>query len=314
MKKNDKKLNLVQTICTITVIIVFAFIGYYFEGNGEENLENNVETLSLIDENVSINNENLKIHYVDVGQGDSIIIEQNGHYMLIDAGPNSCKENLLSYINSLNIKKFDYVIGTHAHEDHIGSMDAVINSYEVDKVLFSKHTTTTKTFENFANAVKNKGLKLYAPSVNEEFEFQDSKFIVLAPNSSYYSDLNNYSIVIKFIYKDTSYLFTGDAETLSEQEMLDKNLDVEADVLKVGHHGSKSSTSKKFLDAVNPKYAIISCGVDNDYGHPKSVIMNRLKKANVIVYRTDESSTIVLTSDGKNITFDKEPGSYNGNN
>lgn len=232
--------------------------------------------------------------------------------MLIDAGTNICEKELTSYIDSLNITKFDYIIATHAHEDHIGSMDAVIKKYDVEKILFSKHTTTTKTFENFAIAVKDKGLKLYAPTVNEEFIFQDSKFIVLAPNSSKYDDINNYSIVIKLIYNDTSYLFTGDAESLSEKEMLENNLDLSADVLKIGHHGSKSSTSQDFLNAVNPKYAVISVGKDNDYGHPKASVMNRLKKSNISVYRTDELGTITLTSDGKNILFDKEPGTYNG--
>lgn len=310
--KNKEKNKIIKSVCTFVIIVLFSIIGYYVEENIINDSE--IETLSLIDEaKITSNDKNLKIHFVDVGQGDSIIIEQNGHFMLIDAGDNECEDSLKTYINSLNVKKFDYVIGTHAHEDHIGSMDAVLENYAVDKILFSKHTTNTKTFENFVNAVKNAGCQLYSPSVNEEFTFQDSKFVVLAPNASSYKDLNNYSIVIKFIYKDTSYLFTGDAESLSEQEILNNNLDVSADVLKVGHHGSKSSSSKKFLDAVNPKYAIISCGKNNDYGHPKSVIMNRLKKANIVVYRTDESGSIILTSDGKNISFDKEPGSYNGN-
>lgn len=248
---------------------------------------------------------------IDVGQGDSAIIEQNGHYMLIDAGTNACEQDLISYIDSLGITKFDYIIATHAHEDHIGSMDAVVNKYNVDKILFAKHTTTTKTFENFVTAVNNKGLKLYAPSVNEEFAFQDTKFIALAPNSSKYEEINNYSIVIKVIYGDKSFLFAGDAEELSEEEMLDKNLDLSADVLKVGHHGSKSSTSQKFLNAVNPKYAVISAGMDNDYGHPTQTVMDRLKNKNIAVYRTDESGTIILTSDGKNISFNKDAGSYN---
>ena len=242
---------------------------------------------------------------IDVGQGDSTIIEQNGHYMLIDAGTNECEKDLVSYIDSLGITKFDYIIATHAHEDHIGSMDAVINKYDVDKILFAKHTTTTKTFENFVMAVKNKGLKLYAPSVNEEFIFQDLKFVVLSPNSSEYEELNNYSIVTKVIYGNTSYLFTGDAEKLVEDEMLNQNLDLSADVLKVGHHGSNSSTSQNFFNAVNPKYAVISVGKDNDYGHPKKTVINRLKTKNVAVYRTDESGTIVLESDGINISFNK---------
>ena len=312
-RKNN---NFIHIALAVILITIFSVVGYELNIKIEKNynlntqVNNNVE--NVINTNIVENSSNLKIHYIDVGQGDSAIIEQNGHYMLIDAGTNECEQDLIAYIDSLGITKFDYIIATHAHEDHIGSMDTVINKYDVDKILFAKHTTTTKTFENFVMAVKNKGLQLYAPSVGEEFVFENSKFIVLAPNSQNYEELNDYSIVIKVKYGDTSYLFTGDAEKLSEDEMLNNNLDLSADVLKVGHHGSKSSTTQKFLNAVNPKYSVISVGKDNDYGHPTQIVMNRLKNKNIDVYRTDESGTIVLTSDGKNISFNKDVGSYIG--
>ena len=322
MKKKEKA-NLIKFAALLVVIVIFSFMGYEIKitSNGNVNIEskNDVESQALKEvnsensnTNIESKNENLKIHYVDVGQGDSAIIEKNGHFMLIDAGPKECENSLIEYIDSLQIEKFDYVIATHAHEDHIGSMSKVIDKYDIGKVLFAKHTTTTTTFKNFVTSVKNKGLKLYAPNVGEEFSFEDTSFTVLGPVSSSYDDLNNYSIVIKLKYGSTSYLFTGDAESLSEKEILNKGLDVSADVLKVGHHGSNSSTSKSFLDAVNPKYAIISCGKNNDYGHPKKKIMDRIKNKNIKVYRTDESGTITLTSDGKNISFDKEEGTYNG--
>lgn len=314
--KNRNKINIMQLGFSLVLILVFAILGYDLNGKIDSRIPNDVNINTIYGTNDNVNNKNsgndLKIHYIDVGQGDATIIEQNGHYMLIDAGTNDCENDLITYIDNLNITKIDYVIATHAHEDHIGSMDTVISKYEVGKILFPKHTTTTKTFENFVKAVKNKNLKLYAPSVNEEFVFEDSKFIVLAPNKDNYEEINNYSIVIKFIYKDTSYLFTGDAETLSEQEMLNNNLDISADVLKVGHHGSNSSTSQNFLNEVKPKYAVISVAKYNDYNHPKKTVMNRLKNNNIKVYRTDESGTIVLTSDGKTIAFDKKVGSYNG--
>lgn len=300
--------KIVQLVCIIVFAIILSVAGYLYNF---EFYYNNNEILRLKNENDS-NENNLKIHYVDVSQGDSIIVEKNNHYMLIDAGTNEYEKDLIKYIDNLGITKFDYIIGTHAHEDHIGSMDAVINKYDVDKVLFSKHTTNTKTFEDFVLAVKNKGLKLYAPGVGEEFSFQDTNFKVLAPNSTTYKDLNNYSIVLKLTYKDRSFLFTGDAESLSEFEMLNKNMDLSADVLKIGHHGSSSSTSKKFLDAVNPKYAVILLGKNNDYNHPKQSIMNRLKNKNVKVYRTDEQGSIVATCDGNSISFNVEPGSYDG--
>lgn len=301
----EKNKNIIRIILGVILVLAFAVFGYdlnyKIEEVSVENTSSNIENIEY--SSLKEDQNNIKIHYIDVGQGDSAIIEQNGHYMLIDAGTNACENDLITYIDSLNITKFDYIIATHAHEDHIGSMDAVINKYDVDKVLFSKHTTTTKTFENFVNAVKNKGIKLYSPKVNEEFSFQNSSFVVLAPNSSKYEEINNYSIVIKLTYGDTSYLFTGDAETLSEEEILNNNIDLSADVLKVGHHGSTSSTSRNFLNAVNPKYAIISVAKENDYGHPKQEIISRLKNRGIEVYRTDKIGTIVLVSDGKSIVF-----------
>ena len=194
-------------------------------------------------------------------------------------------------------------------------MDKVIQEFGVKKILFAKHTTTTRTFENFVTAVKNKNLQLYAPYVNETFNFEDASFTVLAPNYTKYEDINNYSIVIKFQYKNNSILFTGDAETLSENEMLNNaDLDLKADVIKIGHHGSSTSSSIKFLNAVNPKYAVISLGKDNSYGHPHKSTMLRLKALNIPVYRTDEASTIIMESDGDNIKFNKEKGSYTYNN
>lgn len=308
--KRRKKNNYIQIFFCILIIMIFAIFGYDLnnkiekKSHAQENTESQIN--SSFNTTIKESNNNLRIHYVDVGQGDSIIVEQNGHYMLIDAGTNACENDLISYIDSLNITKFDYIIATHAHEDHIGSMDAVINKYDVEKVLFSKHTTTTKTFENFVIAVKNRGLQLYAPNVNDEFIFQNSRFIVLAPNSQKYDDINNYSIVIKLVYGKTSYLFTGDSEELSESEMLNNNLDLSADVLKIAHHGSKSSTSQQFLNRVSPKYAIISVGKDNNYGHPTQNIINRLISNNIDIYRTDELGTIILTSDGKNISFNSK--------
>ncbi|MGN0144779.1 MAG: ComEC/Rec2 family competence protein [Clostridium sp.] len=249
----------------------------------------------------------LKVHFIDVGQADSILIQQGNENMLIDAGNNDDEETLKNYLNKLGIKKFTYVVGTHAHEDHIGSLDYIINSYEIGRVYFPKISAATKTFENVVKAVKNKDMKFTVPSVGDTFNIGDAKCTVLAPNSSKYEDANNYSIVIKLEYKNTSFIFTGDAEDVSEKEMLDKGLDLRADVLKAGHHGSSSSSTNEFLDAVNPKYAVISVGKDNDYGHPNKETLDKLNARKIKVYRTDESGTIIAESDGDNIVFSAEP-------
>lgn len=321
MKRTKTSVKYFEIIIGIIFIVVATLFGYFFMENGGIGIEespylssanNNLESQDQNQTQFNDNENVLKVHFVDVGQGDSEIVELNGHYMLIDAGPNSSEDSLLEYINKLGIKKFDYVIGTHAHEDHIGGMDKIVKNYDIDKFLFPKQTATTKTFESFVTELNKKNLKLYAPSVGETFEFGDAKFTVFAPNSLEYDSANNYSIVIKLEYKNNSVLFTGDAEKLSENEMLEnKSINLKSDVIKIGHHGSSTSSSLKFLNEVNPKYAVISLGKDNDYGHPHKSTILRLKSLNIPVYRTDEVSTIVMESDGNNIKFDKEKCSYN---
>lgn len=258
-------------------------------------------------------NGNLKVHFIDVGQADSILITENGHNMLIDAGNNADANLVVNYLKSQGVSKLDYVIGTHPHEDHIGGLDVAINSFNIDKVYMPKKTTTTETYKDVINAIKNKNLKVTVPTPGTSFKLGDASCQILAPNGSDYEDANNYSIVIKITYGNNSFLLTGDAEDISEKEMLDKGYGLKADVLKVGHHGSRSSTTEAFLNKVNPKYAVISLGKGNDYGHPHKSTMDRLKSKNIPVYRTDESGTIVATSNGKTISFSAKAGSYTYN-
>ncbi|MCM1991983.1 MBL fold metallo-hydrolase [Oceanirhabdus seepicola] len=253
----------------------------------------------------------LKVHYIDVGQADAILIEQEGKYMLIDAGNNDDKEILLSYLKSNGVKRLEYVIGTHPHEDHIGSLDAVIEKFEIGKVLMPKVTHTTKTFKDVVSETKKKGLKFTTPKIGDTFELGEGKFTVLAPNSSEYKDLNEYSIVIRFEYGNRSFMFTGDAEAHSEKEIINNGLELRSDVLKAGHHGSRSSSSNEFLKKVKPKYAIISCGKDNDYGHPHKEIIERYNKLGIKMLRTDKLGTIVCLSDGESIEFVSKDGIIN---
>jgi len=231
------------------------------------------------------------------------LIQSDEATMLIDGGNNADAEAVVDYIKSQNIKKLDYVIGTHPHEDHIGGLDAVIESFDIGAVYMPKAMSTTKTFEDVLKAISNKGLKVNTPIPGTNINLGSAVFTILAPNSERYESTNNYSIVIKLTNGKNSFLFTGDAESISEKEMLAKGFDLYAEVLKVGHHGSTTSTTKEFLDMVNPRYAIISVGKDNQYGHPHKEILDRLRKKNIIVYRTDESGTIIASSDGESITF-----------
>ncbi|WP_252244524.1 MULTISPECIES: ComEC/Rec2 family competence protein [unclassified Clostridium] len=244
---------------------------------------------------------NMQIHYIDVGQGDSELIQVDGKNILIDAGNNDSMA--YNYLKKLGIKKLDYVMATHPHSDHIGGMSEVINNFEIGEFYAPKINHTTKTFENMVKALQSKGIKLTAPTVGDTLNVGNATLQFLAPNSSKYEDMNNYSIACKLKYGNTSYVFMGDAESLSEGEILAKQLDISAEVLKLGHHGSHSSTSQVFLDKVNPKYAIVSCGKENDYGHPHKETIDKLNSKNIEILRTDVSGTIVSTSDGNNISF-----------
>jgi competence protein ComEC len=254
----------------------------------------------------------LKVHFIDVGQADSILVQQGDKFMLVDAGNNGDSKTVKDYLSSQGVKELQYFIGTHKDEDHIGSADSVIDSFKVGKVYFPRQTATTETFKDFVSAVKNKGLSLNVPKVGEQFKLGEALVTVIAPKGSSYEDSNNYSIVIKVTYGSTAFLLTGDAEIQSEKEMIASGVDLSATVLKVGHHGSKTSTSQEFLDKVNPKFAVVSAGKDNKYGHPAQTVMDRLKSKGVSVFRTDEQGTIVAASNGKEVNFNKKPGSYKG--
>lgn len=261
--------------------------------------------------NIKNNTGEVNIHYIDVGQADSELIQIGNKNILIDAGNN---DNMAyDYLKKIGISKLDYVIATHPHADHIGGMANVIKNFQVDNFYSPKVTSTTKTFENMVNELKNKNLKMKVPNVGETIDIGEAQLIFLAPNSEKYEDLNNYSIVCKLVYGNTSFLFTGDAEDVSEGEILKNKTDVHADVLKVGHHGSHSSTTTEFLNKVNPTYAIISCGKDNDYGHPHKETLDKLNEKNIKIIRTDLNGTIIASSDGKNISFNVNTESQEAN-
>lgn len=257
--------------------------------------------------------KNLVVHYIDVGQADSIFIElPNSQTMLIDAGNEENGSQVVNYIKALGYSKITYLIATHPHADHIGGMAYVVNNINVGSVYMPKATTTTQTYADLLTAISNKGLSVSTAKAGITlFDADNLKVVMLAPNNDQYDDLNNYSAVIKITYKSNSFLFMGDAEELSENEMKLSDDILEADVLKVGHHGSASSTGFVFLTMVRPKYAVISVGADNDYGHPSQETLDLLSSFGIKTYRTDKDGTIVFTSDGTNISVNK-PSSSNG--
>jgi len=254
---------------------------------------------------------NLRVHYIDVGQADSILIQQGNQNMLIDAGNNEDDKLVVAYLKKQGVKKIDVLIGTHTDEDHIGGLDTVIKTFSIGKIYMPKITTTTKTYQDVVLAIKSKKMKVTVPKVGETFRIGTSQCVLLSPNGTKYNAPNDYSIVTKVKYGNNSFLFMGDAEKISENQILAKKLDIKADVIKIGHHGSNTSTSSAFLSKVNPKYALITCGKGNAYAHPQQAVMTLLKSKKIPVYRTDQVGTIVATSNGKTISFDKKVGNYN---
>ena len=254
---------------------------------------------------INTNNDLLKVHYLDVGQGDSIFIElPNNETMLIDAAESYQSENIINYLKNLNYQKIDYVIGTHPHTDHIGGLKDIINTFEIGKIYMPKVVSTTKTYESLLMAIKNKNLKINTAKAGTSIIDTDAlKINILAPNNSTYTELNNYSAVTKITYGTTKFLFMGDAEKLSENEIKEN---VTADVIKIGHHGSNTSSSIDFIKKVNAKYGIISVGLNNKYNLPKEETITNWEKSGTKIYLTSINGTIRASSDGTNIKIESE--------
>ena len=287
-----------QWLVILIVFIIFAVLkisdGDVFAPSDKGITPNGTQPAEIAD-------ADLAVFFIDVGQADSVLVKAKDQAMLIDAGNNGDSELVVEFIKALGIDTLDYVIATHPHEDHIGGMDAVIDEFDIKKIIMPKVEHSTRTFEDMIDAIMRKGLKVTSPVPGTKYPMGDGEFIILAPNSSNYDDVNDYSVVIKFQYKDTAFLFTGDAGFESEHEMIEKGYELKADLLKVGHHGSKYSTSEKFLNAVQPRLAVISVSKDNEYGHPAPETIARLRQAGIEIYRTDEVGTIIATSDGERI-------------
>lgn len=247
----------------------------------------------------------LSITFFDVGQADSTLIQfPNGKTALVDGGNREDADFLVKSISELGIEKLDYLIATHPHEDHIGGLPKIIERFEIGEVYMPDATATTRIFETLLNTISEKGLEINAVQGKVDILSEDGlKFYTLAPNSESYESLNDYSVVSKVVYGDFSAIITGDSQKTSEREMIESGEDLSATLLKVSHHGSTTSNTDDFLEAVNPEYGIISVGADNSYGHPHKEILERLEEHQIEVMRTDELGTIKVVSDGSGVKF-----------
>lgn len=253
--------------------------------------------------------DEMKVHFIDVDQGDSTFIElPNGEAMLIDAGETDQADKVVTYIYTQGYDTIDYVVATHAHSDHIGGLPVVLDSFNIGNFYMTSAVATTSIYENMLNAVDESGAAVHDVMAGDVIYNEANLLIeVVAPKEIDYDEQNNNSVVIKLTYGDDKFLFTGDAEK-SEEDGIWTN--IKCDVLKVGHHGSDSSSSSNFLKKVEPSYAVISCGLHNSYGHPTDDVLKRLDDRNIDVYRTDLQGTIVFTSNGSNISVNVNPSEY----
>ncbi len=270
------------------------------------------ETEEPVSENVSGSAE-AQVYFIDVGQGDSELIRLKDSEIdiLIDAGTRSTKQELADYLKELGVDDIDILIGTHPHEDHIGGMAKIIEEFPIGTLYLpetsDEMTPTTKTYESLLDAAENKNVTVRTAAAGDVLLEQDNtSFKVLSPSHTDYDNLNDYSIVTRLKVGDTAFLFQGDAETPVEEEILDSGADVSCDVIKLGHHGSSTSSSRAYLEAANPSAAVISCGVGNEYGHPHRETMDLLEKLSITPYRTDTQKTLLAETDGKTIVWQTE--------
>jgi len=252
--------------------------------------------------NMPVHTDGLAVHFIDVGQADCALLLCGNEAMLIDGGNVADSDLIYAYLQKYNVNHLKYIVNTHAHEDHVGGLAGALNEATIDYAFAPVAEYDTKAFRDYVKYVQAQNKQITIPSPGDKLTLGEAEVTVLAPLEDY-EDTNNTSIVMRVVYGETSFLFTGDAEVLSEQAMLNSGRNLQSTVLKVGHHGSSTSTSDDFLRIVNPEYAVISCETGNTYGHPHQETMVKLHEAGIAVYRTDLQGTIIAQSDGKTVTF-----------
>lgn len=281
---------------TLFILSIIFFVSFFLLGYTSKN--------SI---NTKLKDSETRIHFINVDQGDSILIENNNFNILIDSGPNTAKDTLISYLKKYKIKKLDYLIASHPHEDHIGSMDDIVNKFYIEEFIMPKVLSTDKNFSNLVNALKSKGLTIRNINNNLKIQLSEDNYIDFLWTGDISDDnLNNHSIVIKYINKNTSFLFTGDMEEEVENILLSSKKSLESTVLKVAHHGSKTSSSKGFLSKVNPRIAVISCGMGNDFGHPHKNTLKALENLNSKILRTDINGNIIIKTNNDKLMISTE--------
>lgn len=302
MKKLVKNKKLIYLIVILIVAVITA-VGK----NADVLPDNDADKSNAVSQG---SETSFEVHYIDVGQGDCSLIVCDGKNMLIDAGENGHELDVLNYLRTHNIDKLDYIIASHQHTDHIGGLPEVLDEIGTDNIIMPRlteeQTPTNSTYRAFLEAIQNSGAKVIASNIGASYNLGSATFEILGPVTDDAEDINNMSVIVKLTYGENTFLFTGDAEKEEEREVLETGANLDCDVLKVGHHGSGTSSCKDFLDAVTPEICVIQVGADNDYGHPHENIVERLMGYADEIYRNDLCGDIVITSDGYNLSVDYE--------
>lgn len=305
--KNKKLIYLIIILSIAVIASVGSSMGWW--GDLSEDPGNTLGDYSQSGENADKSNE-FSIHFVDVGQGDCTLVMCGGQSLLIDAGENGHETEVLNYLRSMNVDKLDYIIATHQHSDHIGGIPEVLEEYEADNIIMPRltkeQTPTNSTYKAFLTALQNSDAKIISAKPGSVYQLGNAEFEILGPVTDDCDDINSMSAVTRITYGENSFLVTGDAEKDEELEIIENGSNLDCDVLRVGHHGSTTSSCKDFLDAVTPEICVVSCGANNDYGHPHDKVMKRIANYTDEVYRTDICGCIVMTSDGENIGISYE--------
>lgn len=304
--KNKKQLIILVIVVVIAALSMLGEKAGVLDGtfDGLEQTMGGLETV--------INEETpeFSVHYIDVGQGDCSLVICEGKTMLIDAGENGHEEDVINYLRSQSIEKLDYIIASHQHSDHIGGLAEVIEEFGADTLIMPRltkaQTPTNSTYTAFLKAIQNSDMKVISSKVGDIYQLGSATFEIYGPVTDDAEDINNMSIVMKVTYGENTFMFTGDAEKEEELEVIDTGADLDCDVLKVGHHCSKTSSCKEFLAEVTPEICVIQVGENNDYGHPHSAPLKRIKGYTEEIYRNDICGDIVIYSDGSNLTVEYE--------
>ena len=299
--KRKKQKNFLLFLTLMLLLAVGMILGKEAEHSTDVTVQHNPETAQGI----------LEVHFIDVGQGDATLIKCGTHAMLIDAGDNSKGTAVQYYLKEQGITSLDYLVGTHPDADHIGGLDVIMTKFDCGMIMMPEIEREITTYRDVMDAMKYKGYQNTPLVVGTEYSLGEAIFTIVAPATYDREEYNNSSIGILLKHGDNSFLFVGDAQKEAEEAMLGTGINLQADVLKAGHHGSSDSGSKAFLNAVEPQYAVISCGQGNDYGHPHASTLKAFRSRGILVYRTDEQGSIVVTSDGQKLSFNHSPSTSN---